>query len=145
MAGCRWDRRSSQCRLVHLPGRCSYDSGWYWGMDPGKHLSRRCLHHLWRILAHPRRNARARIRSLRNLLYHRQRSRRTCTAAVLRFVLAVASLRTNVVLLGILTLLAPTFACLAASFFAASKGKADLSLTLQHAGGGLLFAVSMLG
>ncbi|KAG9251372.1 GPR1/FUN34/yaaH family-domain-containing protein [Emericellopsis atlantica] len=65
--------------------------------------------------------------------------------AMVCFVLAVAGLRTNVVLLGILTLLVPTFATLAASFFAASKGKLGLSLTLQHAGGGVLFAVSMLG
>jgi hypothetical protein len=35
--------------------------------------------------------------------------------------------------------------CLAASFFAVGQGKADLALNCQHAGAGLLLAISFIG
>ncbi|KAI0487271.1 GPR1/FUN34/yaaH family-domain-containing protein [Xylaria cf. heliscus] len=60
-------------------------------------------------------------------------------------VFTVASVRTNVVLFTLLLVLIPTFACLSASFFAASHNLPARALTLQHAGGALLLVVSLLG
>jgi uncharacterized protein len=65
--------------------------------------------------------------------------------AVLCFVYLICSLRTNVVFFGIFLLLVPAFGCLAGSFWEGSKGHAASALTLQHAGGGLAFAVCLLG
>ncbi|KAI7769202.1 hypothetical protein LZL87_011919 [Fusarium oxysporum] len=65
--------------------------------------------------------------------------------AILCTIYSIASIRTNVALFSILLLLVPCFSCLAAAFFAVSQGKANLALKCQHAGAGLLFALSLIG
>lgn len=64
---------------------------------------------------------------------------------VLCFVYLICSLRTNIVFFLIFLLLVPAFCCLAGSFWHAAQGNAATALTLQHAGGGLSFAVCLLG
>ncbi|SPJ79806.1 related to Y.lipolytica GPR1 protein and Fun34p [Fusarium torulosum] len=65
--------------------------------------------------------------------------------AILCTIYSVASIRTNIALFVIFVLLVPCFGCLAASFFAVGQGKADLALNCQHAGAGLLLAISFIG
>lgn len=82
--------------------------------------------------------------------------------AILCSVFTLASIRTNLVFFSIFLLLVPTcklflgsvtffgvlmviVGCLAASFFATAHGSTDSAKTLQHAGAGLLFVVSLLG
>ncbi|KAH7022068.1 GPR1/FUN34/yaaH family-domain-containing protein [Ilyonectria destructans] len=64
--------------------------------------------------------------------------------ALICFFFAIASIRTNVALLGILVLLVPAFACQSAWFFAISHGSPSAS-TYQHVGAGLFLAVSLVG
>ncbi|KAI5459020.1 GPR1/FUN34/yaaH family-domain-containing protein [Mariannaea sp. PMI_226] len=65
--------------------------------------------------------------------------------AVLVAVFAIASIRTNMVFFTIFVLLIPCFSCLAAAFFAVSKGEASKATTYQHVGAALLLIVSLLG
>jgi uncharacterized protein len=65
--------------------------------------------------------------------------------AVLCVVYLICSIRTNIVFFLIFLLLVPVFCCLAASFWQAAKGNVATALALQHAGGGLAFAVCLLG
>ncbi|KAF5701911.1 GPR1 [Fusarium mundagurra] len=65
--------------------------------------------------------------------------------AILCTFYTIAAVRTNIALFTILLLLVPCFSCLAAAFFSVSQGKADLALKCQHAGAGLLFAISLIG
>jgi uncharacterized protein len=67
---------------------------------------------------------------------------------VLCFVYLICSLRTNVVFFMIFLLLVPTFSCMAAVFWKISEGTPSAlqtALNVQHAAGGLAFAVSLLG
>ncbi|KAF4457666.1 hypothetical protein F53441_426 [Fusarium austroafricanum] len=65
--------------------------------------------------------------------------------AILCTIYSIASIRTNVALFSILLLLVPCFSCLAASFFAVAQGHSTLAVRCQHAGAGLLFAISLIG
>ncbi|KAF4961255.1 hypothetical protein FGADI_492 [Fusarium gaditjirri] len=65
--------------------------------------------------------------------------------AILCTIYSIAAVRTNVALFSILVLLIPCFSCLATAFFSVSQGKANLALKSQHAGGGILFAISLIG
>ncbi|KIW21432.1 hypothetical protein PV08_02012 [Exophiala spinifera] len=65
--------------------------------------------------------------------------------AILTVVYCIASLRTNVIFFIIFLMLIPTFGCLASSFFALAQGRAADAQKYQHAGAGLLFAISLLG
>lgn len=65
--------------------------------------------------------------------------------AIVSTFFTIAGLRTNVALFVSLAILVPTFAVIASSFFAISHGQLERARTLQHAGGGLLFAVSCTG
>lgn len=64
---------------------------------------------------------------------------------LLSTVFTIASLRTNVVLFSILLLLIPTFSLLAAAFFNLAHGNTASGTQLQHAGAGILLAISFLG
>ncbi|KAF4338981.1 GPR1 [Fusarium beomiforme] len=66
------------------------------------------------------------------------------SVAILCTIYAIASIRTNIAFFSLFVLLVPCFGCLSAAFFAASQGKADLSLRCQHAGAGILFAISII-
>ena len=63
--------------------------------------------------------------------------------AVLCGVYLIVALRTNIVFVLIFALLVPAFACLAQFFFEIGNGV--VNLTLEHAAGGLTFAVCLLG
>ena len=81
--------------------------------------------------------------------------------AILCTFYTIAAVRTNIALFSILLLLVPCcklnrlspttltnlviVSCLAAAFFAVSQGKGDLALKCQHAGAGVLFAISLIG
>ena len=65
--------------------------------------------------------------------------------AILSTVYTIASLRTNLVLFLILLLLIPTFSLLAAAFFNLAQGNLASGTRLQHAGAGILLAISFLG
>lgn len=64
---------------------------------------------------------------------------------LLSTVFTIAALRTNIILFSILLMLLPTFSCLSGAFFQLSKGNTVLGTQLQHAGAGILLAISFLG
>ncbi|KAF5026754.1 hypothetical protein F66182_1173 [Fusarium sp. NRRL 66182] len=64
---------------------------------------------------------------------------------ILCIVFAVASSRTNFAFFSIFILLIPCLSCLSASFFAVSRGDTGKANTYQHAGAGLLLALSFVG
>ncbi|KAF7192926.1 Protein alcS [Pseudocercospora fuligena] len=65
--------------------------------------------------------------------------------AILCFIFCIAAARTNALYMVLMILLVPTFSCLAASFWQYAEGNMDAGLKLQHAGGGLGFAISLGG
>jgi uncharacterized protein len=62
---------------------------------------------------------------------------------LLCFVYMICALRTNIIFLTIFALLVPAFSCLAGFFWKLAQGVLDEKL--QHAAGGLTFAVCLLG
>ncbi|EME82292.1 uncharacterized protein MYCFIDRAFT_40412 [Pseudocercospora fijiensis CIRAD86] len=65
--------------------------------------------------------------------------------AILTFIFCIAAVRTNALYLALMILLVPTFACLAAAFWKYAEGDMSAGLRLQHAGGGLAFALALGG
>lgn len=64
---------------------------------------------------------------------------------VLCFVYTICALRTNLVFVGILGLLVPTFALLAAAYWHLAQGNSGAAQSCQIAGAALAFVVCMLG
>jgi len=64
---------------------------------------------------------------------------------VLCLVYAICALRTNLVFLGILGLLVPTFGCLAGAYYHLAQGNAGTANTLLVAGGAIAFVICLLG
>ncbi|KIX07095.1 uncharacterized protein Z518_05072 [Rhinocladiella mackenziei CBS 650.93] len=64
---------------------------------------------------------------------------------VLCFLYLVCALRTNICFVLIFLSLVPAFGLLAASYWKLAEGEAAVALKCQHAAGGLVFAVCLLG
>lgn len=64
---------------------------------------------------------------------------------MLATVYLIASIRTNIVFFFIFLILVPCFACLTGAFFALGVSAPDTALKLQHAGAGMLLALTLLG
>ena len=64
---------------------------------------------------------------------------------LLMTIFLICSLRTNLCFVLVFTTLLLTFACLAGSDWQAAQGNASLALSLQHAGGGIAFASTLVG
>jgi len=64
---------------------------------------------------------------------------------LLCLVFLICSVRTNLVFFLIFFSLVPAFSCLAGAYWQLALGNTATAVKLQHAGGGLTFAVSLLG
>lgn len=64
---------------------------------------------------------------------------------VLCFIYLLCSLRTNICFVLIFVALVPAFSLMAATYWQLAEGNASTALTCQHAAGGLVFAVCLLG
>jgi succinate-acetate transporter protein len=65
--------------------------------------------------------------------------------AVLCFIYLLCSLRTNICFVLIFFSLVPAFSLMAATYWQLAEGHGNTALTCQHAAGGLVFAVCLLG